>query len=149
MKEELRKASSIFLDTSVFIYHVEKHPDYLPVTNELFAAIDRGEKLAITSPVTVVEVLTKPYEKNDLAVVEEYRKRLLLHPHVKSRSIDNSVAVEAARIRANFGIKKTPDGLQLAVAKIERAQVFLTNDKELKRFTEIQVILLSDCLVAP
>mgnify|MGYP001567559551 CR=1 FL=1 len=149
MKEELRKASSVFLDTSAFIYHVEKHSDYFPLTNELFAAIDRGEKLAITSPVTVVEVLTKPFEKHDLAVVEEYRKRLLLHPQVKSRSIDNEVATEAARIRANFGIKKTPDALQLAVAKLERAQVFLTNDKELKRFTEIQVVLSSECLVAP
>lgn len=138
----------VFLDTAILIYHVERHPDFFPVTNELFAAIDRGEKLAVTSPVTLVEVLTKPYEKNDLVVAEEYQKRLLLNPQVKSRLIDNAVAVEAARIRANYGIKRTPDALQLAAAKMENVHVFLTNDKDLKRFTEITVVLLRDCVTA-
>lgn len=146
MKEELRNASSVFLDTAVVIYHVEKHPKYFPVTQELMASIDSGEKLAITSPITLTEVLTKPYEKGDQAVAEEYRKRLVLNPQVKSCAIDNAVADEAARIRATYRVKRTPDALQLAVAKLQGAAVFLTNDAELKRFKEVLVILLDECI---
>ncbi len=125
---------------------MEEHPKYFPLTKELMAAIDAGQKVAFTSPITLVEVLTKPYEKGDHAVAQEYRRRLVENPQVRSRPIDSVVADEAARIRAVYRVKRTPDAIQLASAKLQGADVFLTNDRELKRFTELPVLLLEECL---
>jgi len=34
---------AIGLDTSVFIYHLEAHPDYQPLTQELLAGVENGQ----------------------------------------------------------------------------------------------------------
>lgn len=53
------------------------------------------------------------------------------------------MAEQAAIIRANYNIK-TPDALQLATAIIHQADYFLTNDEQLKRVNDLEIITLSN-----
>jgi len=49
------------LDTAVFIYLIEEHPDYLPLVAPIFEQTARGERELVTSAVTLLEVLVVPY----------------------------------------------------------------------------------------
>ena len=40
--ERLTAHTTVGLDTSVFIYQLEAHPDYLPLTQTLFTGIQAG-----------------------------------------------------------------------------------------------------------
>ena len=145
MIEPLRRASAVCFDTAALIYFIERNPKYVGLAKPMFAAIDRGEKAGITSYITLLEVLVKPVlqRRNDLA--EEYRQLLLGSPSLHLHAVDRKVAEEAARIRAAHNFK-TPDAIQLATAKLARADVFVTNDARLKTFPDVPVVVLEDHL---
>src|SRR2546423_772839 len=48
------------LDTAPLIYYLEEHPTYLPLVDPFFDALARGDLHAVTSTVTLIEVLTQP-----------------------------------------------------------------------------------------
>jgi hypothetical protein len=47
-------------DTSPLIYYIEQHPEYSPITDDLFDTIHRGNARAMTSVLTLLEVLVQP-----------------------------------------------------------------------------------------
>ena len=58
------QGSRIYLDTNVFIYALEAYPEYELSLNSLFSAIDSGKLTAVTSELTLAEVLIKPMIDN-------------------------------------------------------------------------------------
>ena len=58
----------VFVDTAPFIYHIEDTGDYREMLHEFFTALDDGHIRVVTSVVTIMEVLVKPYrlQLNDL-----------------------------------------------------------------------------------
>lgn len=50
------------IDTNCFIYHLQadQFPSQAPVVGELFEMVERGRINAVTSPITVVEIMTQP-----------------------------------------------------------------------------------------
>ena len=57
--------------------------------------------------------------------------------------MDAATAEMAAQLRATYGLR-TPDALHLGSAITSGCQVFLTNDADFKRVTEVRVVLLSE-----
>jgi predicted nucleic acid-binding protein len=57
--------------------------------------------------------------------------------------IDSAVAERAADLRARHNLR-TPDALQIAAALETGCQAFLTNDTQLKRVTELRVLILDE-----
>lgn len=56
----------VYLDTNVFVYAVEGYPHFAEELRALFHAIDHGQLAAVTSELTLAEVLVKPLaDKND------------------------------------------------------------------------------------
>lgn len=58
--------------------------------------------------------------------------------------ITKPIAKKAAEIRANYCQFKAMDALQLEAAVISGCNVFLTNDKQLRQYTEINVMTMND-----
>ena len=58
--------------------------------------------------------------------------------------ITKPIAKKAAEIRAYHSKFKAMDALQLASAVISNCNVFLTNDKQLRQYTEIAVMTMDD-----
>ena len=58
--------------------------------------------------------------------------------------VDDSISTQAARIRAKYKGIKGMDSLQLATAIVYGCDVFLTNDKQLKQVTELNVLLVDE-----
>ncbi|MBU1206560.1 MAG: hypothetical protein KKH04_06500 [Proteobacteria bacterium] len=49
IEEWLKKHPLIGLDTPIFIYHLEDHPRYAPLTDALFDSLEKGTVRGITS----------------------------------------------------------------------------------------------------
>jgi predicted nucleic acid-binding protein len=129
------------LDSAPLIYLVEAHPTYRSRLQPFFDAVSRGRLRAVTSTVTLVEVLTRPLSVGDTALVARYESLLLDTTGLMTVPLSAVVAREAARLRAVYNLR-TPDAVQLATAISEGAGFFLTNDHGLTRVTEIRMLAL-------
>lgn len=144
--EILRSHRRIMLDTSPFIYFIEQHQKYFEITDEIFKLIrDDFSLSAFSSIVTLVEVLTQPLKENNSKIAEKYRHLLLHSENFTTYSIDSIIAEKAAVLRARYDLK-TPDALQLATAIENNATMFITNDSNLKKVKEIEILVLKDYL---
>ena len=141
----LKGINSIAIDTSPFIYYIEEHKDYIETIEPLFALINHGHIIAYTSLITLIEVLTKPMEAKDESLAEKYETLLTNSDNLILNDIDKNVAVESAILRAKYNIK-TPDAIQLTAGIVNGAKVFVTNDANLKKVKEIQVIVLDNLI---
>lgn len=143
--DQIQPPGPVFLDTAPVIYFIENHASYSPLLQPVFAAVDRGLLSAISSVISLSEVLVQPLRKNAGRIAEAYRELLCAAPNLRLLEITADVAERAAAYRAKYGFK-LPDALQLAVAVAGGATVFLTNDDELRRFRGIPIVVLRDFL---
>ncbi len=125
----------------VFIYHFEDHPEFSLITEKLFDAVEKGKYRAVTSFVSLIEILVKPKREGAAKAVADYRDLLLTFPNLEFVPIDLHVADIASSLRAKYAIR-TPDAIQLATAITSGASAFITNDDKLTKIEEIKTVLL-------
>jgi len=142
--EEL-KGKIIGLDTMVFIYHFERNQLYSPLTFSIFENLEKGNFKGITSTLTLLEILVKPKKENNLLLTERYKLLFETFPNLQVKPLNENVADIASTLRANYNIN-TPDAIQVATSLEAKADIFITNDKTLKKISEIKVLLLSEML---
>ncbi|MEP0775450.1 MAG: type II toxin-antitoxin system VapC family toxin [Acidobacteriota bacterium] len=135
----------VALDTSVFIYFLEEHPDYLDVVKPLFAALDRGELAAVTSTLTLLEVSVVPLRHGDVELARRYEQLLSRGRGLSLVEVSRVIARDAAALRAAMGLR-TPDAIQLATALRHRCTAFVTNDRALPSLPGLRVLQLSTFL---
>ena len=135
----------VCMDTAPIIYFIEKNPKYLGVLKPVFLEIDTGRIEAITSTITLLEVLVHPFRtKNDI-LAEKYRDILLYSEGLTTFEIFHEVSEMSSELRAKYSIK-TPDAIQVAVSILYGAKKFITNDPALKKVSDIDVLVLDDFL---
>ncbi len=139
----LEKHKLIGIDTSPFIYHLQQNPDYSKLTFRLFEEIEKGGLNAVTSVLTLMDVLVRPKQVGDRQAVEDYRFLLKTFPNLVLRPVDENCAERASDLRAAYGVKP-PDALQAGTALASQATGFVTNDGRLKRIRELEVMVLND-----
>jgi len=138
-----RKTHLIGLDTMVFIYHFEKNQRYFPITTSLLNSIESGRVNALTSIVSLIEILTGALRSKDKKLAEQYRLILTSFPNLQLLDLDQQIGSKAAELRANYDLK-SPDAIQVATAIVSRADSFMTNDEGLKVVKEIEIVLLKE-----
>jgi len=133
----------IGIDTNIFIYFLEGHPRYGAWCTSLFELIERGQNSAVTSTVTLLELLVQPYrdEKDDLA--HKIFALTSTYPKLEWVPVTLNLADRAAQLRARYRLS-TPDAIQLAAAISQKAVRFYGNDRGLHRVNEIECIILDD-----
>ena len=137
----LRRHRRIALDTSVFIYQLEANPRYLILTDQVFAWIERPNHTAVTSTVTMTELLVQPYRMGDEQQVDEFYALLSTCPNLDWIAPDLVIADTAARIRAAHRLR-TPDALQAATAVQSRVTGMVTNDSVFERVKDFETMVL-------
>ena len=135
------KHRRIALDSSIFIYFLEKNATYLEMAEEVFKWLEGAENSAVTSTLTMAEVLVYPYRLSNQKQVDQYFSLLSQFPNLEWAAPGLRIADVAARIRAIHRLR-TPDALQVGTAIERGASAFLTNDLELSRVSEIEIVLL-------
>lgn len=133
----------IFIDTAPFIYLIENHPVFAgKVKTFITDAIVNGEEI-VTSVVTISEFGVKPIKEHRLDLIKKFEE-LLARLNVKILVVDQPAAKKAAGLRAKYQFLRGMDAFQLALCINEKCGWFITNDKKLKRVTEINVDTMDD-----
>lgn len=136
-------AGPVGLDTAIFIYFIEEHPTFLPLVEPLFDAIDGGHLEAVTSELTLLEVLVVPYGADDVELAGRYETLLTNSRGLRTLPLERALLRAAARLRSLARIK-TPDALQVAAALSAGCTAFITNDRTLPAGLGLDVLELAD-----
>ena len=131
------------VDTAPIIYFIQQHPRYDSTVTEIFRRIDDGDLEAVTSVITLTEVLVHPIQMGRSDLHRAYFTLLTQSAHLTLTGIDESIAEQASVLRAHYHLR-TPDALQIAVAMESECDAFLTNDKKLRMIPHLKVIVLDD-----
>lgn len=135
----------VALDSSIFIYFIEEHPIYLPLVEPLFEAIDTGELEAVTSSLTLLEVLVIPFRFANAALIDRYETLLTKSRGLRLVDLDRELLRSVAQVRASTRAK-VPDAMQLAAAMASGCPAFLTNDGRIPRIPGLRNLYLEDYL---
>ncbi len=140
---KLTEGQMIFVDTAPFIYFFEENEEYIEQVNGIFSAIEKLDIQIVTSIITYIEVLTLPARQGHSRLAAKYRDFLTNSKGVSMYPLNFSVADSAIGFRAEYGMR-TADALQLATAKACGVDLVITNDKNWKRVSELDVVLVPD-----
>lgn len=140
----LADATRVGIDSAPLIYFVESHPVFETIPVELVRRANAGQIDLVTSVLTLTEVLVIPIRQGARKLVAEYRDVLLNSDQIEVVALSAAIAETAARLRASYDSLRTPDAVHLATAIEARCGAFLTNDKRLRRISEINVLCLHD-----
>ena len=132
----LRRHRRIALDTSVFIYQLEANAKYLALADVVFAWLERAGHEAVTSTITMTELLVPSYRDRDEEMVDEFYALLSTFPNLRWIAPDLETADLAARLTGTVQMR-TPDAFQAATALRTRATGFITNDPIFSRVDRI------------
>ena len=135
----------IFLDSAPLIYYIEDNELYSSVLDELFELNLKRKVQLTTSTITLLEVLVMPLKTNNFDLVEKYKSILCESDTFEIWNMDVEIAEKAAELRAKYRLK-TPDAIQIAAAICRFSDYFLTNDKQLKMVSEINVLILDELI---
>jgi predicted nucleic acid-binding protein len=141
----LGRHKRIALDTSIFIYQLEANAHYVALSDRVFSWIETSGHSAVTSTITMTELLVQPYRTLDQRRVDEIASLLSTYPAIDWIAPDLDIADLAARIRADHQLK-IPDALQAATAISAKATAIVTNDPVFKRLERVEALTLDDIL---
>ena len=137
------QGQQIYLDTNVWIYALEGYPSFVPDLTQLFQSIDSGDLTAVTSELTLAEVLVKPLMDGNLERQMAYQQAIKNSNVLYVAPVSRNVLIKAAQLRASVNLK-LPDAIHAATALLTRCSTFLTNDKGFRTVPGFHVILLSE-----
>ncbi len=135
--------NKVFLDTTPIIYFLDFDVNFGNKTRYIFEEILENEKQMVTSTITCTEYLTFPYKTNNSEKIKAFFE-FVFDCTIPLYPVNIEVAKKAAKIRAEYKDFKTMDALQLASACVQNCDLFLTNDKQLRRFKEINCITVEE-----
>jgi predicted nucleic acid-binding protein len=141
----LRRHRRIALDTSIFIYQLEANTRYLALTDVVFSWVERAGHEAVTSTITMTELLVPSYRDKDENRVDAFFGLLTTYPNLRWIAPDLETADLAAKLRALYRMR-TPDALQAATAIRAQATGFVTNDRVFARIGELDAVVLDRML---
>ena len=131
----------VFFDTAPFIYYLENDGDFKIKAKKVIADCEEAD--FVTSTVTVAEYLTGVFKNGDEKRTAEFQG-LISEYDFEVIPISWDIAEEAAQIRAKYQGFKMMDSLQLASAKISGCDAFVSNDLQLKQYSDVNVLIVDE-----
>ena len=135
-------ADVVALDTTIFIYLIEEHPQFLPLILPLLREADQGKRELFTSALTLLEVLVVPCRTGNRFLAERYEALLTRSRGIRLVDLTRDQLRAAAQLRAATGAR-APDALQLAAAISSGCTTFLTNDRRVPPVPGLRVLQLA------
>ena len=132
-----------FIDTSPFIYLIENNPQFATKARKfILDAVINNEEL-ITSVITLMEFGVMPQKKGRQDLILKFEDFLKIM-NISIEDIDQGMAKKAFQLRAKYDFLKSMDALQISVALEKNCDQFLTNDKKLKKVSELQIVIIEE-----
>jgi len=143
VEDAFRGVTLVLLDTAPAIYYLEKNPQFGPAMERFFQLRARQGITLVTTPITLAECVMLPIQQGRQDLETAYHALIVTGQGTLFWTIGADEGVAAARLRAKHGLKLA-DAIQVAVGLASKCQVVLTNDADLKRVTELRVVLVSE-----
>jgi predicted nucleic acid-binding protein len=143
ISDALAAVQRLYIETAPLIYYVEEHPTYVVRMDAIIKAIEANSIAAVSSVITLTEVLSLPIRVGNIALEQEYRDILLYSQEYSLVAVSAQIAETAADLRARYNLR-TPDALHVATALAVQCDALLTNDTAIRRVTELRVLLLDE-----
>lgn len=141
IEEALTGVSRLFLDTAPVISFVERNPAFVDRVDLIFERLE-SQITAVVGAVTVAECLVGALRLG-LTDLEQVYLNVVARDDVLFVESTLAIAHKAARVRFKYNLQ-LPDALQIAAAIASNCDAFLTNDAQLKRVTELKVLVVSE-----
>ncbi|MGC2112369.1 MAG: PIN domain-containing protein [Candidatus Korobacteraceae bacterium] len=141
----LRRHRRVALDTSVFIYQLEANARYVSLSDHIFAWVEQAGHGAVTSTITMTELLVHPYHDPDRERVDSVYGTFSQYPNLNWIAPDLEIADLAALLRARYRLK-TADALQAATAVSANVPALVTNDRIFRRVEMLETLVLDELL---
>ena len=132
----------VAIDTAILIYFIEEESRFLPHILPLFKEADAGDRVLVTSELTLLEVLVVPSRVGNRQLAERYEALLTRSRGIRMVPLTRGQLRAAAQLRATSGVK-VPDALQLVAAMGAGCKVFVTNDRRLPQVPGLRVVQVS------
>lgn len=129
----------VYLDTNVFVYFLDRNPDYFSVVTPIIEAIDSGLIIGYTGDAAIAETLVKPYQTGNLALVANFKAFFSMEDFLSIQPHDAETFDLAAQLRAGRGLKFI-DALHYATAIRAGCKFFVTNDTGIQSSDVLEVI---------
>jgi predicted nucleic acid-binding protein len=141
----LPTSGTVFFDTQIAIYAVERHPVYAPLIRPLWLAGQAGTVGLAASELIILETLVGPLRIGDKKTEQHY-DTLWRSGVIGLKPVSESVLRMAAELRARYNSLRTPDAIHAASAILAEATLLVTNDYNLRQVSELSVAVLNDLL---
>lgn len=139
---KLKGCRGVVLDTMVWIYLLEDHPDYGAVSEWLLLRAEAGDFAGLVTPISMAEIMVKPLGNRRPDLADRYRLALRNAANITMCDFTWQTGTLAGALRAKHGLP-LPDMFQVACA-MEHGGVLVTNDAALRKIDDIHVVFLSD-----
>lgn len=133
----------VYLDTNVFIYFLDRHPNFFAPVAAVIEAAEAGRIIAYTGDAAVAETLVKPYQSNNVALIVGIKEFFATEGMLSIVPHDTSTFDLAAQFRGKQGMKFI-DALHYATALKRGCKFLITNDIGFKSSDSVEVVLLKD-----
>jgi predicted nucleic acid-binding protein len=127
--------SKIYLDADVFIYFVEGEAIVATAVRDLFACLVKNASLAVTSELTLAEVLAPPRRQTALSLPVKqrlYGDLIIAGGLVRLEPVSRDILVETASLRAAKACKLA-DAIHLVTAIHTDCEFFMSGDSDTRR----------------
>ena len=131
----------VYIDTNVFIYFLSRHPDYFEASALVMNACAESRIFGFTGDAAVAEVMAGAYKHPDPTLAAAFKSFFSRNNFLTIASHDAQTFDSAAKLVAKGGLKFI-DALHVATAVNSQCKYFLTNDKDIKPGTFLEVVQL-------
>lgn len=139
------KHKRVLIDTSVWIYHFEQHPEFAVPAGRIIENLEAGKFRGIASELTLLELSVRPLQLGRQGVADDYEVLLGHFPNLELEPISREILLEAAGLRARQRLR-TPDAIQIATGLRSGATLAVTNDEPWRNLPLIKTVILSDLI---
>ncbi len=133
----------VVIDTMFFIYLFEDCPKYGELCDVILGMLSAGSFSALITPVTAAEIIVKPLSAGRSDLADLYISALHDIKNARQAVVRVDIGQLAGALRAKYNLP-LPDMFQVAVAMQAEKPSIITNDKALKRVSEVEVFLLDE-----
>jgi len=133
----------VYLDANVFIYALESQGPFTRAAQLVLTNVCNRTSVALTSELTLTEVLVIPLRTNNKAAIALYEAFLTDVSKIELLPVTRTVLRLAAELRATNGTK-LPDAIHIASALDNRCSTFISQDKRIKAPSILAVFALSE-----
>jgi predicted nucleic acid-binding protein len=135
----------VLIDTSIWIYHFEQHPQLAAAAGKIIGSLEAGEFRGVASELTLLELTVRPLQLGRQDVADDYEVLLDYFPNFELEPISREILLEAAALRGRQRLR-TPDAIQIATGLRTGATLAVTNDEGWRNFPLIETMILSDSI---